>query len=233
MQAKKQSTQQDMNFLRKAYNNPEGKILIVGVFLFLIYSFWLGVVYIVNPVQARAVLTFSITRVFIGNPAGIFLGYTMRFSQVFILLANMYIETTNIFIFYPLLSFMFQGILKFSMLNSVKQRILRGIEIGQGPVKKYGVLGLFIFTLFPIWGKGPIVGALIGSLMKLKLWVNMGVVLSATYLVTLTLTIVFKKAHGLVLSFNPMAPVILILAVFAAIIGINFIRWRQQKIKGK
>ena len=214
------------------YMTSEGKIFLTGILLFVVYSLWLCGLYFLNPEPALSKVAFSISRLLIGNPAGVFLGYTMGFSREFVIFANMFIDTIVIFILYPLLIFVFREFINVSLLESAKQQFFKTAEIRHKSVKKYGSLGLFLFVLFPLWGTGPVVGSVIGFLMRMNPLVNMSIVLSATYLATVIFSIIFKNVHEFALLFDPKAPSILILLVFTIVVGINLFRWFKKKRKG-
>lgn len=211
---------------------PEGKIFLIGILLFAVYSLWLCGLYFLNPQQALSKIMFSITRLLIGNPAGVFLGYTMKFSQGFVIFANIVIDTIIIFILYPLLVFAFREFINISLLETAKQQFFKTAEIRHKSIKKYGALGLFLFVLFPLWGTGPVAGSVIGFLMRMNPWVNMSIVLGATYLTTIIFSFIFKNVHEFALLFDPMAPLILILSVLTSIVGINLLHWLKKRQKG-
>lgn len=153
----------------------------------------------------------------------------MGFDQGLIVIVNMIIDTIVIFILYPLLTLTFEQLLDISMLESFKHRLFKNAEIHFRTIKRYGGLGLFLFVLFPLWGTGPVVGSIIGFLMKLNPWTNMGIVLSATYFITIIYSIVLKPLHGFVWAFNPKAPIFLILVLLTIVISSKIVYWFNYK----
>ncbi|MCD4779011.1 MAG: small multi-drug export protein [Candidatus Omnitrophica bacterium] len=209
----------------------ERNILLTGLGVLLFYSLWVCVKYFLNPEEGFLIASFSVTRLLIGNPAGVFWGYAIGFNQGLIVIVNMIIDTIVVFILYPLLVLTFKQFLDIPMLKPFKRRFFKNAEIHLKTIKRYGALGLFLFVLFPLWGTGPVAGSIIGFLMKLRPWINMSIVLSATYFSTVIYSIVFKPLHGFIWAFDPKAPMFLILVLLIIIISIKIVRWLNYKRK--
>ncbi|MFT7637282.1 MAG: hypothetical protein ACI9Y8_001056 [Candidatus Omnitrophota bacterium] len=107
-----QSTNLDcgpLNQKRKFFRSSEGKIILIGISLIGLYGLAIIGGLIVSPEQTIIKNNYFLVRLFIGTAAGVLLGYAAGFGQVFVILANMFINTIVLFIVYPLLILVFQG----------------------------------------------------------------------------------------------------------------------------
>ncbi|MFT5207246.1 MAG: hypothetical protein ACI9CF_000995 [Candidatus Omnitrophota bacterium] len=76
-------------------------------------------------------------------------------------------------------------------------------------------------------------GSIIGYLMGMKAWVNMSIILSATYLGTGIYSIIFKGVSGVIPSFDPTILMGLMLAIIIIIIIImRLLLWNKQSRNG-
>lgn len=70
--------------------------------------------------------------------------------------------------------------LSFGDASGLGHPMVIGAEIRQPWVRRFGILGLFLFVFVPLWMTFPVVGAVMGFLIGLKPRTDVLVVLSAT-----------------------------------------------------
>ena len=88
-----------------------------------------------------------------------------------------------------------------------------------------------MFVLFPLWGTGPVVGAIIGYLMRMKPWINMSIVTAASLLTVIICNIIFNNLYELLSSYNPNLPLFLVFVLILGFVGVNVFRWLKYKRK--
>ncbi len=86
-------------------------------------------------------------------------------------------------------------------------------ELRGGVVRKFGIAGLFVFVFTPFWMTGPVVGAIIGFLIGLRPWVNLAVVLVATYVAIGVWGLLLNELSVWASTVNRFAPYALFLAI--------------------
>ncbi len=179
--------------MRNLLSSQEGKILLLGIMLFILYLMGIAVVYLFSINDANNLVAMSVTNFFFGRAAGISYGFTVEFSDRVIILMNMIIEFIMVMITYPLFVFSWNKSLNIKFLRhffiSVKRQKLKYKSFFQ----KYGIYGLFLFVWFPFWMTGPVIGSIIGFLIGIKHYTTMLIVLSGTSLAIVIWTYFLKE----------------------------------------
>ncbi len=201
---------------RELISSQEGKILIFGMVLFILYLLSIALVYLFSVDDANNLVAMSITNFFFGRAAGISYGFTVEFSDRVIIFMNMMIEFIMVMITYPLFVFSWNKSLNVKFLRhffiSVKRQKLKYKSYFQ----KYGKYGLFLFVWFPFWMTGPVIGSIIGFLIGIKHYTTMLIVLSGTSLAIVIWTYFLKELIVLLNAISDNAPYV-VLGIFIAI----------------
>ncbi|MCF6283748.1 MAG: small multi-drug export protein [Candidatus Hydrogenedentes bacterium] len=98
----------------------------------------------------------------------------------------------------------------------------------------YGVVGLSLFVLFPIWTTGPLVGVVVGYLLGLGVVFSFAAVIVGNTIAAALWIWAFDYINVWLLEVNENLPWILMAAIIvASIIGGLWHRWqkRQEAIK--
>ncbi len=200
--------------------SSEGRLLVVGVALAFLYTFWLGVKLLFFPEDSQVLIGMTATQIMFGRAAGMAFGYSLDLEHRTVIPISIIIETILVLIFYPLFVFSWRHLLVIKWLKNVFDRTRKAAEARKGIVQKYGIIGLFVFVWFPFWMTGPVVGCVIGFLLGLRTWVNMTVVLAGTYVAIFGWAFFLRQFHDRVASYTPYAAMILMaLLVIIIIVG--------------
>jgi uncharacterized membrane protein len=133
-----------------------------------------------------------------------------------VIVINALIETVLVLLFYPLFVLSWRHVVFLSILQKTMARAREAAERHQDKIRRYGIIGLFIFVWLPFWMTGPLVGCIIGFFLGLRPWLNLTVVLLGTYAAICGYALLLKELYTSVAKFGPYAPLFLL----AAIIGI-------------
>jgi len=216
----KLESQQNDQFKSTLLSSPEGSLLIIGIALILVYSFWLGIELLISPDESQVLVGLTATELTLGRGFAMTFGYTMGLGHTTVIPICMLLETIYVLILYPLFVFSWHRLLVIKWLKKTFERTRKAAETHKGKVQKYGVIGLFVFVWFPFWMTGPVVGSVIGFLLGLRLWVNMAVVLIGTYAAIIGWAFVLRQFHKQVASYSSYAAmVIMALLLFVIIVG--------------
>ena len=126
----------------------------------------------------------------------------------------MLLETILVLVFYPLFVFIWQQLLVIRWLKRLSEHTYKAAERHKDKVRKYGIIGLFMFVWLPFWMTGPVVGCMIGYLLGMRIWVNLVTVLTGTYIAILGWAYLLHNLHQHTLSYSSYA--IVIIAALAA-----------------
>jgi len=199
---------------------PEGRLLLIGVTLAFLFTFWLGIKLLLTPEDSQILIGMTATEVMFGRAAAMAFGYSLGLGHGTVVPICMIIETILVFIFYPLFVFSWRHLVVLKWLKNTIERIQKAAEAHKGKIQKYGIIGLFVFVWFPFWMTGPVVGCVIGFMLGLRIRLNITVVLAGTYAAILGWAFFLKQFHDRVSSYSSYAAMILmILLVIIIIVG--------------
>lgn len=208
--------------------SQEGRILLAGLLLTLLYLAGIGVVCLQAPATGRICAAMTMTHVMFGRAAGLSFGYAAEAQDSIVVFVNMAVETLLVLLFYPLFVFSWRKLVEIPALGNFMERTNHAAETHRPVLKKYGVVGLFLFVWFPFWMTGPLVGCAIGFLIGLTFWVNMTVVLGGTYLAIVSWAFLLRELHRRLIGFNPYAPMVFVALIIVVIIIINAVQRRRK-----
>jgi len=197
---------------------PEGRLLLIAVILAFAYTVWLGVMVVRSPDEFQMLIGMTATTLVFGRAAGLAYGYSASLGHAYVIVITMLVETVQVLVFYPLFVFSWRHLLVIKSLKAVFDRVHEAAETHKAKIQRYGIIGLFAFVWFPFWMTGPVVGSVIGFLLALPIWLNISVVLAATYVAILCWALFLRELHARVSAYDPyaaMALVILLIVVIA------------------
>jgi len=200
--------------------SSEGRLLLLGVALAFIYTFWLGVKVLLSPEESQVLIGMTATEIMFGRAAGMAFGFSQKLEPITVIPICIIIETILVLIFYPLFVFSWRHLLVINWLKNIFERIHKAAEAHKGKIQRYGIIGLFVFVWFPFWMTGPVVGCVIGFLLGLPVWLNITVVLTGTYVAIFGWAFFLRQIHDRVASYSSYAAMVLMaLLVIIIIVG--------------
>ncbi|NCC37608.1 MAG: hypothetical protein EOM24_37205, partial [Chloroflexia bacterium] len=154
-----------------------------------------------------------------GRVASMSLGYAIGLDTFAVVLVNALVETILVLVFYPLFLFSWRQLVEVRGFGSYLHAVRMSAEQHQDKIRRYGLIGLFVFVWSPIWMTGPVVGCAIGILLGLSMRVTLSVVLAGTCVAMVAWGLAMQHLHDQVSrlsSFGPLA-VLAVLAVVAVV----------------
>ena len=198
-----------LNF-KEFISSQAGKIFLTGILLFILYIGAIAGIYLYSSEDAYNLLIMTFSNLFFGRAAGISFGFTANFSDITIMLINMFIEFLTVMLIYPIFVLSWEKSLDIKMFRTffikVKEQRIKYKDL----FDKYGMYGLFIFVWFPFWMTGPVIGSLIGFMIGIKHYTTMFVVLGGTFLATAIWTYFLKELIHLLTYLSSYAGYILL-----------------------
>lgn len=198
--------------------NSEGRILRLGLILAMVYLSGLVLTWIFWPDFAPVFGAMTALNVLVGRAAGMSFGYAAGLEHHLVIPANMLIESIQVLIVFPLFVLSWRHLLEIRALQSFMKRMAATAEARRAFLRRYGMVGLFIFVLIPFWMTGPVVGAIMGFLIGLRPWINVGIVLGATYIAIGLWAFLLHGISSWASAYNQYAPFGLVAAIILLII---------------
>ncbi len=206
-------------------NSSEGRLLLFGVALAFIYTFWLGIKLLFSPEDAQIIVGITTTEIMFGRATAMAFGYSLGLRHSTVIPICIMIETILVLIFYPLFVFSWRHLLVLNWLKNIFERIHKAAETHKGKVQRYGIIGLFVFVWFPFWMTGPVVGCVIGFLLGLRAWINITVVLAGTYVAIFGWAFFLRQFHDQVAAYSSYAAMVL-MALLGIILIVGHLLYR-------
>jgi uncharacterized membrane protein len=226
-----QEPQQKSLLKMNLLTSSEGCLLLIGVAMAFIYTFWLGIKLLFSPEQAQVLVGLTATAVIFGRAAGMAFGYSLGLGPGIIIPISMLIETIMVMIFYPLFVLSWRRLLVVKFLKNLFDRIQNAAEARKDFILRYGIIGLFVFVWFPFWMTGPIVGCVIGFMLGLHIWINIPVVLAGTYVAIIGWSILLHQLHNRVASYSSYAAMVLMIFLVIIIVAGHLLHQGLHKNK--
>ena len=125
---------------------------------------------------------------------------------------------------YPLFILSWNRLLDIGELEKWASSARRNAEKYQPLIKKYGLLGLFVFVWFPFWMTGPIIGSIIGYLLGFRHRVTLAIVLAGTLIAISCWGLVLRYVQEWAFSIDPKAPWIIVALIAVLILAAYLVR---------
>jgi len=170
----------------------------------------MGVIAFWAPGLSSMIGAMSASNIVFGRVASMSIGYAGGYGQVLVVLVNIWIETVLVLLFYPVFVFSMRRLVVFPRLKRLMDHTRSVAEHEQAKVRRYGIIGLFVFVWFPFWMTGPVVGSAIGYLLGFSSWLTVSVVLGSTYLAIVAWSYLLFDLYAQAIRFATWAPVVIV-----------------------
>ncbi len=177
---------------------------------------WLGYWVVEDPGTAKALAAVLVVHIFGGRAAGIGLCILNQFSPGMTIGYNFYLEVLIVTLSYSLFVLSRDDYIRVRWLRYSAIRLERKARAHKESIVRYGWLGLFIFVMAPLPVTGPVMGSIIGSLLRFRTWKNF----SATFLGTLVAIVIWTfffdllEQHLHVIRYVMVAIIVMVLACY-------------------
>jgi uncharacterized membrane protein len=216
------------------FSSTEGRLLGFGLALTGLMLLAFGIGWVVFPDSVLTYAGMTGLNLVVGRAAGLSFGYASGLGHAQVIPLNMLVETIKVLVLYPLFVLSGRQLIRAPRLQSFVKRMHSAAELRGGVVREFGIAGLFVFVLTPLWMTGPVVGAIIGFMMGLRARVILPVVLGGTYLAIGLWGLLLNELNAWAASVNRFAPYVLVLAlvlIAVALHGLSRVRERRTDRK--
>lgn len=169
------------------FNTTESRLLLGGVILSFLLIALISYYAVTDIHTAKILVLVFFAHTFGGRAAGIGLCILNGYSAFPTIIYNFYIEVLIVSFTYTGFIYSTTRYLKIKWLVKFMERLAAKALEQKDRIKPYGWIGIFLFVMAPLPVTGPVVGSIIGYMLRLSLVRNF----SATFLGTLTAIIVW------------------------------------------
>jgi uncharacterized membrane protein len=218
---------------RELLRTTEGRILMLGIAIALAGVIGMGVVAYWSPQASEIIGAMSFANLVFGTVVAMSIGYASGYGHNLVIPVNMWVETVVVLLFYPVFVLSVRKLVEFPKLKHFLDRTQAAAERHHDTVRRYGIIGLFIFVWIPFWMTGPVVGSIIGYLLGFPAWLTLSVVLAGTFMTTVVWAYLLFGLYSRAAVFGPWAAVLIIGLIILVIITVYLLdrRGRDRKLK--
>ena len=169
------------------FNTIEGRLLLSGSFLSLLLVAFIGFFGITEIEIAKTLALVFVAHTFGGRAAGIGLCILNGYGAIPTIFYNFYIEVLIVCFTYAGFVLSTTNYLRIEWFKKLMDKLAGTAIEKKEKIEPFGWIGIFFFVMAPLPVTGPVVGSIIGYMLRLSIFRN----LSATFLGTLSAIIIW------------------------------------------
>ena len=197
-------------------------LAVVGLIVMGLFAFWL-------PQTSQMIGAMTFSNIIFGRAVSMSIGYAGGYGHTIVIAVNIWVETILVLLFYPVFVFSMRKLVEFPSLKRYIARTHEAAERHRDKVRRYGIIGLFIFVWFPFWMTGPVVGSAIGYLIGFPAWLTVSVVLVGTYIAMAGWAYLLFGLHTHAAVFGPLAPALIVGLIILIFLAGYWLNQRREK----
>ncbi len=163
----------------------EGRVFLLSALMSLALVVFLYKQWVVDFEYAKTLIYAFIAHTFGGRAAGVGICIMDGISLMETFIYNFYLEVLIVCFTYSMVVSSLDGSLQFRWLRFLALKVMRKARRHKDKIERFGVIGLFLFVMAPLPVTGPVIGAIIGYLLKMRFVQNFGAVLGGTFVALL------------------------------------------------
>ena len=211
----------------------EGRILMLGIAVALAGLIGMGLVAYWSAQTSEIIGAMSFANLVFGTVVAMSIGYASGYGHALVIPVNMWVESVVVLLFYPVFVLSMRKLVEFPRLKYFLDRTQAAAERHHDTVRRFGVIGLFIFVGIPFWMTGPVVGSVIGYLLGFPAWLTLSAVLAGTFMTTVIWAYLLFGLYARAAVFGPWAAMLIISLIILVIITVYLLDRRGRNRKRK
>lgn len=152
---------------QKIYQTPEGKILFIGVLLFLLLLLGFGYLAATDFEKAKVLVLAFFVNALGGRAAGIGVCIMNDFGATLTILYNFYVEAMIVCFTYSIFVLTANNYVQVPWIRRFMERLGKKALEQKEKIQSYGWIGIFLFVMVPLPMTGPVSGTIIGYMIKI------------------------------------------------------------------
>lgn len=177
---------------QRLHDTPEGRVLLIGISMAVFLMFLIFYFLIIEPERAKTITLVFFAHAFGGRAAGVGLCLMSGMGYVWNVIYNFFLEILIVCFTYSLFVFSLTHHIKFKWAISFTKNLMSKASKNKDKIEKYGWIGLFLFVMVPLPVTGPVIGSIIGYLLKMNIWRNLSAVFLGTLSAIITWVVCFE-----------------------------------------
>lgn len=226
------NTENNSSIRIKFLHSEEGSIFVVGCCMLIL---WIEAIALLwrsgHPVWSD-LLKMGFTQVPAGRAAAIAYGTQANLNTALIAFLAVYYDVITLFITYPVLIFSYKNLFERRFFQKHFKQVFESAQKGMTRVtrlRRFKIMGIFLFVWFPFTMTGIIVGALLGFLLGLRAWVNMTTVILGTASAVICWVYAYEKLFGWLGNIHQGIPLSVTILIIIILMIARIIKKREGR----
>lgn len=165
---------------QRLFSTIEGRILITGFILSLLLLIVIGYYSAVDVETAKILGLAFIAHTFGGRAAGIGLCIMNGYGPTFTIVYNFYLEVLIVCFAYSFFVLTANNYVRVQWVTNLMERLSQKAFEQKEKVRSFGWIGLFVFVMLPLPATGPVMGSIIGYMLRINMVRNFTATASGT-----------------------------------------------------
>lgn len=158
----------------------EGRILITGFILSFFLLVIIGYYSTIDIETAKTLVLVFFAHTFGGRAAGIGLCIMSGFGPSITIGYNFFLEILIVCFTYSIFALTTTRYIRVIWVSNLMDRVAGKALAKKATIQSFGWIGLFVFVMLPFPLTGPVMGSIIGYMLRINLWKNFSAVCSGT-----------------------------------------------------
>ncbi len=203
----------------------EGIIFLIGCGFIISNVLFLILFGIYIPELKEYLLPVIFTDLVAGIGVSISLGLSLGLSKFMVILISLVFNITWLFVLFPLIIYFYEHLIEIKLVGKVFSSAKKKAERQQVKIEKWGAIGIAFFVWVPFFSTGPLIGAIVGRLIGMRIIPVLSVVVLAMIISAISWTFAFDYLMEMTEGAGKIIPAILV----ALILGISLFRRLSQR----
>ena len=167
---------------KKIIQSIEGRIFIIGILLLIMLVVGICLCATLNPGLAKVLALTCVLNGFIGRSAGVGICIMNGYGATLTILYNVYIEIMIVCFTYSMFVLTTKNIVQAHFIRKLMAQLEKKAVTQKDKIESYGWFGIFLFVMVPLPITGPVMGTIIGYMLKMRPLKNFTAAISGTLL---------------------------------------------------
>jgi len=212
----------------KFFKSGEGRIFVVGCCMIGLWLVTIAVLLHRGHAMWSQMLTMGFAHMLAGRAASIAQGTQAGMPSALIAVLATYTDVMVMFIVYPTLVFSYKHLFERPFFKKHMKPVFEAAQKKMTRLRRFEIVGVFLFVWFPFWMTGIIMGAVLGFLLGLRTWVNMTTVILGTLSAVIGWVYAYDALYTWGGRIHHAVPVTLTILIIFGLLAYRVLsRWRR------
>lgn len=206
----------------------EGTLFLTGCYMLILWITCIAMLWHYGYAVWLDILTIGFTHLLAGRAVSIAQGTQIGLPSYLLAFLVWYCDVMILLIIYPILIFSYKNLFERRFLQKHIKQVFDSAQKTATRLRRFKIIGVFIFVWFPFWTTGIVMGAILGFLLGLRTWVNIMTVSLGNGTAIICWVYAYDKIFDLLKGIDENIPLIITIILILTLIIMRFIKNRRN-----